>query len=118
MADIDPALDVFRKVLIGFRLCFALIGVVSNSLLIKTYLTRKNLNILFHCLIVYLAIFDIFYLVNGTVSGVGILVYPMRLENKPFYLTLAILSNLTFSGSLFTTIVLAIDRYLVLCHNV
>ena len=109
---------VADKVLIGLRFLFALIGLVSNSLLIKKYLTRKNLNILFHCLIVSVAIWDIFFLINTAVSAAGTFVYPLHKDNLPFYLTMAILTTFTFSGSIFTKMVLAIDRYLVLCQVV
>ena len=112
--EVDP-LKVFLKVVVGITILLILIGIVANFLLIKKYLTTKPLNLLFPCLIVYLAIFDIVYLICTGLYDVGILA---GLRNPTWKLTLACLSEFASSGSIFTTIVLAIERYLVLCQSV
>ena len=112
--EVDP-LKVFLKVVVGITILLILIGIVANFLLIKKYLTTRNLNLLFPCLIVYLAIFDIVYLICTGLYDVGILA---GLRNPTWKLTLACLSEFASSGSIFTTIVLAIERYLVLCQSV
>ena len=112
--EVDP-LKVFLKTVVGITILLILIGIVANFLLIKKYLTTKPLNLLFPCLIVYLAIFDIVYLICTGVYDVGILA---RLGNLTGSLTLMCLMEFAGSGSIFTTIVLAIERYLVLCQSV
>ena len=112
--EVDP-LIVFLKTVVGITILLILIGIVGNFLLIKKYLTTRNLNLLFPCLIVYLAIFDIVYLICTGVYDVGILA---RLGNLTGSLTLMCLMEFAGSGSIFTTIVLAIERYLVLCQSV
>ena len=112
--EVDP-LKVFLKTVVGITILLILIGIVGNFLLIKKYLTTRNLNLLFPCLIVYLAIFDIVYLICTGVYDVGILA---RLGNLTGSLTLMCLMEFAGSGSIFTTIVLAIERYLVLCQSV
>ena len=112
--EVDP-IAVVQKVVIVITLLFILIGIVGNCLLIKKYLTTRNLNLLFPCLIVYLAIFDIVYLICTGVYDIGILA---GLGNLIGSLTLMCLMEFAGSGSIFTTIVLAIERYLVLCQSV
>ena len=112
--EVDP-LKVFLKTVVGITILLILIGIVGNCLLIKKYLTTRNLNLLFPCLIVYLAIFDIVYLLCTGLYDVGILA---GLRNPTWKLTLACLSEFASSGSIFTTIVLAIERYLVICKSV
>ena len=112
--EVDP-LKVFLKTVVGITILLILIGIVGNFLLIKKYLTTRNLNLLFPCLIVYLAIFDIVYLICTGVYDVGILA---GLGNLIGSLTLMCLMEFAGSGSIFTTIVLAIERYLVLCQSV
>ena len=114
MATVDP-IDVVQKVVIGITILLILIGIVGNFLLIKKYLTTRNLNLLFPCLIVYLAIFDIVYLICTGVYDIGIIA---GLGNLIGSLTLMCLMEFAGSGSIFTTIVLAIERYLVLCQSV
>ena len=112
--EVDP-LKVFLKTVVGITILLILIGIVGNFLLIKKYLTTRNLNLLFPCLIVYLAIFDIVYLICTGVYDIGILA---GLGNLIGSLTLMCLMEFAGSGSIFTTIVLAIERYLVLCQSV
>ena len=113
----DPVC-VVQKVFIGITLLFALIGIMANSLLIKKYLKTRDLNILFPCLIVYLAFSDILYLIFTTVSEVNILAGLSFRTHLTYFMLTACLQRFAFAGSMFTTIALAIDRYLVLCRRV
>ena len=102
----DP-LCVVQKVVIGITLLCILIGIVSNSLLIKKYLTSKDLNVLFNCLIVYMAFADILYLICTAVLEVNFLAEFLA---KTSMVLVFCLSEFAAHGSIFTTIVLAIDR--------
>ena len=93
----DPVC-VIEKVVLGITLLFILIGIVGNCLLIKKYLTTKNLIILFPCLVVCLPSSDILYLIFTGVTEVGYLAGLKSRTHLTFYVIMACLSQFAFIG--------------------
>ena len=100
-----------------------LIGIVGNLALVKKYWTQKNQKLLFNFLVLCLALFDLFYLIFlASNQGIWNLLYslekrhfdkPTRNGLKRAYRALTCLEKICFSASVLTTLVLAIERFLV-----
>ena len=100
-----------------------IIGIGGNLALVKKYWTQKNQKLLFNFLILCLALFDLFYLIFlASNQGIWNLLYslekrhfdkPTRNGLKRAYRALTYLEKICFSASVLTTIILAIERFLV-----
>ena len=107
--DQEPGLGTEETVLGGILMVFAIAGIVGNSLLINTYKT-KNLQVRFDCLMLMLATIDLVFLIL-LIFGFAI---SMELGNTPW---LFFIIECVFSGSVYTTTVIAMERYLLLCRD-
>ena len=115
---VDPNVTIACKVLAGFTILFCLIGIVGNVLLAKKYYTKKNLKLLFPCLIVYLAFCDIIYLICTTVMAISYQAGATNENNPTFYTVMNFPSEIAFSGSIITTVLAAIERCAVFYQDV
>ena len=105
----EENLQTAELVLCGTLISFALLGIIGNILLILTY-KKKDLKTRFNSLMLLLAICDLFYLIFLSFTLVVL----------SFYGTVPVLVFLTecvFSGSVYTTTVIALERYLVFCRD-
>ena len=97
-----------------------LIGIIGNIALIVTY-KRKGLNTRFNQLVVTLATFDlIFLLVIPSVPATFYFVSTQQTNNAVLVLfnIAYIVSYTSFKGSIFTTMAITAERYLVDCKSV
>ena len=100
-----------------------IIGIGGNLALVKKYWTQKNQKLLFNFLILCLALFDLFYLIFlASNQGIWNLLYSLEKGHfdkatrnglKRAYRALTYLEKICFSASVLTTIILAIERFLV-----
>ena len=100
-----------------------LIGIGGNLALFKKFLSEKNQRLLFNSLILWLAAFDLFYLIF-LASNQAILAILNSMEKDDLYGTtgkglkltyraMIYMEKICFSASVLTTLVLAIERFLV-----
>ena len=95
-----------------------LIGIGGNLALFKKYLTQKNQRLLFNSLLLWIAMFDALYLIflaANEVIGTQIELddrLKKTLKERTWYAMLYLYET-CFSASVLTTIILAIERYLV-----
>ena len=104
-----------------------LLGIGGNLALFKEYLYQKNQKLLFNFLILWLAVFDFLYLIC-LASNIIILAILESMARDDLYGTtgkglkityrvMIYLEKIGFSASVLTTIILAIERFLV-CRKV
>ena len=103
------------------RYLLILLGIGGNLALFKKYLTQKSQRLLFNSLILWIAMFDAFFLIFfATKEGIETaLTEKMDTDNKTrkglvrIWYAMLYLYGFCFSASVLTTIILAIERYLV-----
>ena len=98
------------------RYLLILIGIGGNLALFKKYLTQKNQRLLFNSLLLWIAMFDALYLIflaaNEVIDTQIELDGYSSLKERTWYAMLYLYET-CFSASVLTTIILAIERYLV-----
>ena len=105
----EENLQTAELVLCGILISFALLGIIGNILLILTY-KKKDLKTRFNSLMLLLAICDLLYLIFLSFT----LVVISYIGTEP---VLVFLTECVFSGSVYTTTVIAFERYLVFCRD-
>ena len=106
----QQGLDSTQLVFAGIALIFTIMGIAGNIALIHIY-KAKNLNVRFNCLMMFLSICDLCFLVMGILDFVTIEI----VGETPF---LGWLVQVCFTASVYTTVAIAMERYLVFCRNV
>ena len=113
--------NIYYILLVIFSICalIALIGIIGNIALILTY-RRKGLNTRFNQLLVTLATFDLIFLL--VIPSVPASFYFVSIAKTNGFLALFniayIVSYTALKGSIFTTIAITAERYLVDCKSV
>lgn len=105
----NESLQTVELLLIGILLSFALLGIIGNVLLIHTF-KNKDLKSRFNSFMLLLAICDLVYLTLQSST----LIINAFYETLP---TLVFFTQCAFSGSVYTTTAIALERYLVFCRD-
>ena len=107
--DQESGIGTLEMVFAGILVSFAVAGIAGNIAMVITY-KKKNLKIRFDCLMLLLAIVDLMFLL----LLINTLVLAVILGNIPW---LFFLVECVFSGSVYTTTVISLERYLLLCRD-
>ena len=113
-------LDVTSKLPFKIVNCIiSIFGLVGNLALFVIYV-RKDQKVRFNSLMLLITSFDFIFLVFQNVRTVIELTEDVKwiYMNKPIYLRIILfLYGFTFTGSVYTTILVNIERYLILCRE-
>ena len=107
--DIKNGLDSSQMFFAGILLVLAAFGIGGNIALIRNYKT-KNLKVRFNCLMLFLAICDLTYLIS-------IIVVLIVVETVGEVHFLHWLCEVFFACSVYTTTAITLERYLVFCKD-
>ena len=107
--DIKNGLDSNQMFFAGILVVLAAFGIGGNIALIRNYLA-KNLKVRFNCLMLFLAICDLTYLIS-------IIVVLIVVETVGEVHFLHWLCEVFFACSVYTTTAITLERYLVFCKN-
>ena len=106
----QQGLDSTQLIFAGIILVFAIMGIAGNIALIRIY-KGKNLQNRFNCLMLFLTICDLCFLVMCIFDFVIIEI----VGETPFFNWLV---EICFTASVYTTVAIALERYLVFCKDV
>ena len=107
--DIKNGLDSSQMFFAGILVVLAVFGIGGNIALIRNY-QAKNLKVRFNCLMLFLAICDLTYLIS-------IMVVLIVVETVGEVHFLHWLCEVFFCCSVYTTTAITLERYLVFCKN-
>ena len=107
--DIKNGLDSSQMFFAGILVVLAAFGIGGNIALIRNY-KAKNLKVRFNCLMLFLAICDLTYLIS-------IIVVLIVVETVGEVHFLHWLCEVFFACSVYTTTAITLERYLVFCKN-
>ena len=107
--DIKNGLDSNQMFFAGILVVLAAFGIGGNIALIRNYLA-KNLKVRFNCLMLFLAICDLTYLIS-------IMVVLIVVETVGEVHFLHWLCEVFFACSVYTTTAITLERYLVFCKD-
>ena len=105
----QEGLDSTQMFFAGILVVFAAFGIGGNIALIRNYKT-KNLKVRFNCLMLFLAICDLTYLIS-------IMVVLIVVETVGEVHFLHWLCEVFFCCSVYTTTAITLERYLVFCKD-
>ena len=104
---------IIKIIIYVFAALIWISGLIGNIKLILLY-RKKDLKIRFNCLMLVLASFDLSYLLSviflltSSKFGGG---------DSDIYMISGFVMHCNFKGSVFTTLAISIERYLVFCKN-
>ena len=107
--DIKNGLDSSQMFFAGILVVLAAFGIGGNIALIRNY-QAKNLKVRFNCLMLFLAICDLTYLIS-------IIVVLIVVETVGEVHFLHWLCEVFFCCSVYTTTTITLERYLVFCKD-
>ena len=108
-SEIENGLDSSQMFFAGILVVLAAFGIGGNIALIRNY-QAKNLKVRFNCLMLFLAICDLTYLIS-------IIVVLIVVETVGEVHFLHWLCEVFFACSVYTTTAITLERYLVFCKN-
>ena len=110
------SLDATSKLAFKIVCCIiSIFGLLGNLALFVIYV-RKDRKVRFNFLMLMIATYDFFFIFFGVVKV--IIELTVSSEDQPiFFKIVAFLYYFTFTGSVYTTTLVAIERYLILCKE-
>ena len=107
--NVENGLDSSQMFFAGILVVLAAFGIGGNIALIRNY-KAKNLKVRFNCLMLFLAICDLTYLIS-------IIVVLIVVETVGEVHFLHWLCEVFFACSVYTTTAITLERYLVFCKD-
>ena len=108
-SDVENGLDSSQMFFAGILVVLAAFGIGGNIALIRNY-QAKNLKVRFNCLMLFLAICDLAYLIS-------IIVVLIVVETVGEVHFLHWLFEVFFACSVHTTTAITLERYLLFCKD-
>ena len=107
--NVENGLDSSQMFFAGILVVLAAFGIGGNIALIRNY-KAKNLKVRFNCLMLFLAICDLTYLIS-----IMVVLIAFEIVGEVHFLHW--LCEVFFACSVYTTTAITLERYLVFCKD-